>query len=346
MKTRGTPPSQMGVVILAAGKATRMESDTNKVLHPVAGEPMLSYVLEAARKLQPRATVVVIGHQGEEVRKRFQKWPITWVRQTQMRGTGDAVRCTIDAFRDFEGAVLILYGDIPGIRVETLRRLAMVHGSSKNAITLLTAELEDPTGYGRIVLGADGMVARIVEEKDATEEEKEICEINTGIGMYDSRFLFTSVRNLKPNNRQRELYLTDLVGMAREQNLPVGRLRIRDHFETLGVNDRESLAEVARVFFDQKATDLLKEGVTLEDPATTSIDPKTEIGKDSVVEGGVEIAGRTRIGAQARIGMGSHLDESDLGARVKLGARVSLRRVKIGPDTSIGANTVIGSRED
>jgi len=334
------------VVILAAGKATRMESRQNKMLHLVAGRPMLEYVLDSARRLQPSKVAVVIGHQGEKVRRAFSRWSkIHWVRQAEMRGTGDAVRSAAGVFRSFDGQILVLYGDIPGIREETLRRLIMVHGASKNAVTLLTSEMDDPTGYGRIILDADGSVARIVEEKDATDEEREIYEVNTGIGIYDARFLFGSVKLLRPTNKQKEYYLTDLVDMAKKQGKGVGRFRIRDNFQVIGINDRESLAEVSHIFYENKALDLLKSGVTLEDPASTIIEQEVEIGPDTVVGGQTRFRGHTRVGSSAEIGAGGELVECDIDEGVRIGRNVRLLRVKIGTGSVIGSNTTVGTED-
>ncbi len=333
----------LGVIVLAAGKGNRMESSLAKVLHSVAGAPMLEHVLRAAQKLSPVRLVVVIGHQGDLVRKAFAGVKgVRWVRQREMRGTGDAVRCAGGVFRGFDGPILILYGDIPGIRVETLQRLRMVHSASPNAVTLLTAELEDPEGYGRIVLNYDGTVARIVEDKDATPEELEIREINTGIGLWESRFLFPALKLLKPDNRQKEFYLTDLIRIARNAEKEVGRLRVKDAAEVLGVNSREDLADVSRVFYDDKATALLKSGVTLEDPATVTVEPTVDVARDTVIESHVTIRGKSRIGGRARIGTSVYISDSEIGDATKIGDQTTVRNARIGKDGAIGANTVIG----
>ncbi len=335
--------TRLGMIILAAGKGKRMESNLTKVLHRVAGLPMLSYVLGAARKLKPAKLVVVIGHQEEQVREAFSKWEgITWVHQEEMRGTGDAVRCAAKTFLGFDGSILVLYGDIPGIRVETLRRFLMVHEASKNTITLLTTELEDPTGYGRIVAHPDGSVAKIVEDKDASEEEKEITEVNTGIGLYDPKFLFEGVKLLKPTNLQKEFYLTDLVAMARKDGRSVGRFRLKNASETLGINSREDLAEVSRFFEDEKISELLKSGVTFEDPMTTSIEPVVEIGRDTVIGRQVVIQGEAKIGENVVVETGCKVIESDVGASSVLGRNTVILKSKIGKNCSIGANTTLG----
>ncbi len=210
---------------------------------------MLTYVLNAAFDLKPQKIVVVIGHGGDQVKKAFSnRSEIEWVWQKDQRGTGDAVRVTSDAFSRFQGDVLILYGDIPGVQPDTLRNLMAEHDGHKNSITLLTAQLEDPSGYGRIVTGADGSVLKIVEERDTSPSEKQIQEINTGIGVYEASFLFQTVRRLQPKNSQKEFYLTDLVQMAKEANQRVGRLRVPNPVETLGINDLKGLRTVAASF--------------------------------------------------------------------------------------------------
>jgi len=337
---------QKGIVILAAGKGTRMESEQNKVLHEVAGKPMLSYVLSAARKLKPSKLVVVVGHGGADVKKAFAGLKgIEWVRQKAMRGTGDAVKTSRRAFQSFAGPILILYGDTPGIRIETLRRLWMVHDSSKNVVTLLTAEAEDPTGYGRIMMDGEGSVAKIIEEVDANSEEKSITEVNTGIGIYEKNFLFRSLAKLKPANAKKELYLTDLIEMARDERRSVGRLKIKDEEETWGINDRENLAHVTSLFFEVKAHNLLLSGVTMIDPAGTSIEPHVEVQKDVEIEPHVYLRGKTKIGKGSKIGQASVLSHCELGQNIQIGSDVYMNSVKIGRESIIGEGTKINSPE-
>lgn len=335
----------LGIIILAAGKGTRMQSDLAKVLHFVAGRPMLSYVLDTAYELHPSKLAVVIGHQEQEVRQTFKaQKDVSWVRQKEMRGTGDAVRSASDEFKEHQGPILVLYGDIPGIRAETLRRLGMFHNSSKNVVTILTADLDDPTGYGRVIVDVEGSVKRIVEEKDASEDERAITEINTGIGLYDSDFLFEAVKKLKPNNRQNEFYLTDVVEVARKQGKSIGRMKIRDEIEILGINNREHLAGLSRFFFEIKSTELLASGVTLKDPVTTCIEPTVEIGKDSVIGSHVNIEGNTQIGMKANLGSQVYMRASEIGSFVQLGCNTSVVGALIGSNTVIGNNTSIGRR--
>jgi bifunctional UDP-N-acetylglucosamine pyrophosphorylase/glucosamine-1-phosphate N-acetyltransferase len=261
-----------------------------------------------------------------------------------MKGTGDAVASAANAFSKVRGDVLVLYGDIPSIRIETLRRLYMLHRSSDNIMTLLTAELDDPTGYGRIVIAADGTVEKIVEEKDATSSEKEIQEINTGVGIYDSHFLFQSVKQLKPTNKQKELYLTDLVAMANVSKKSVGRMRMKDPVETLGINDRESQADVSRYVYETHLSYLMKSGVSFEDPATIIVEPKVSMGKDVWIESNTGFRGDTRIGKQVNVGSGSQVDDSEIGADSSLGKHVVIERARLGTRVQVGSGTVIGKR--
>ncbi len=333
----------IAVLILAAGKGTRMLSDEAKVLHKIAGYSMLSYVLETVAKLKPIKTAVVVGHQAEQVRESFSDMPkIDWVTQKQMRGTGDAVASAASVFSGFKGNVLVLYGDIPGIKIETLRRLYMIHRSSNHVMTLLTAELDDPTGYGRILQGADGSVLRIVEERDASAEEKEIQEINTGIGIYNAQFLFSCVKLLRPTNKQKELYLTDIVMMANLTKRIVGKLKMKDATEALGVNDREGQADVSRYVFENHLEQLMKGGVSFEDPATTVVEPKVTMGKDVWVEANTGVRGDSKILKHVTLGSGSQIRNSEIGEDTTIGQHAVLDQVKVGKNVVIGSGTVIG----
>lgn len=336
---------EISVLILAAGKGTRMLSDRNKVLHHVAGYPMLRFVIDTTENLKPTKTVVVIGHQGDEVKQAFESFDkIEWARQKQMRGTGDAVAAASHNFDGIKGDVLVLYGDIPSIKIETLRRLYMTHRSSNYIMTLLTADLEDPTGYGRIVLGADGSVSKIVEEKDASASEKEIQEINTGIGIYDSKFLFQSVKKLKPTNKQKELYLTDLVAMANQMKKPVGRMRLKDPIEVLGVNDREAQADVSRYVYENHLSALMKAGVSFEDPATIIVEPKVTMGRDVWIEANTGFRGDTKVHKQVTVGSGSQVVDSEIGAQSRLGKHVVVEQARLGTNVVVGSGTIIGKR--
>lgn len=236
----------LGIIILAAGKGTRMQSDLAKVLHPLSGQPLLQHVIDTSTQLQPTKCVVVVGHQAEQVKARFSSNPlISFAYQPKMLGTGDAVKVCRDQFEGFEGPILVLYGDVPLTKLCTLRALLHQHEQEKNTLTLLTTVLDDPTGYGRIV-SQGNQVMKIVEHKDATEAEKRICEINSGIGVYDGRFLMEGVKQLKPSNAQQEYYLTDLVSMARMQGLRVQKMKIENVYEVMGINDKKQLEEMEK----------------------------------------------------------------------------------------------------
>ncbi|HMQ11129.1 MAG TPA: NTP transferase domain-containing protein [Oligoflexia bacterium] len=337
------PEHPLGAIILAAGKGTRMDSNIAKVLHKIAGKPMLHYVIRTAQQLQASKTAVVIGHQADQVQDYFKaEKNIDWVMQNNPKGTGDAVARAKEIFTDFSGPIVILYGDIPGIRVETLRRLWMMHESGNHALTILTAELDDPTGYGRVIVNADGSVSKIVEHRDATAYEREIYEINTGIGIYDSKFLWENITQLKPANKQNELYLTDLVEMARSQNLRVGRMVLKESLEIMGINDRSALADVTRFFFDEKASYFLDNGVHLEDPASITLESDVKIGQDSTLQGEVIVRGQSQLGENTQIASGTCIINSQLGNGVKVANNCSIYQAELGENVRVGANTVLG----
>ncbi|MEZ4705355.1 MAG: NTP transferase domain-containing protein [Bdellovibrionota bacterium] len=337
---------KLGVLILAAGKGTRMESEKPKVLHEVAGRPMLSYVIDSSKALRPEKMVVVVGHMADQVQAFYQEdSDIEWALQKELRGTGDAVRSAKKHFDDFEGDVLVLCGDTPGIRTETLHRLMMVHRTSSFDITLLTAEFDDPTGYGRIIASHDGSVKQIVEEKDASPQEKLIDEINTGIAVYRSSVLFDHLKKLKPLNKQKEFYLTDLVSITRAMGLTVGRMQIKDPTEVIGINDREALAEAARVLYEDYASKIMKAGVSLEDPTTIIIEPQVHIGMDGVVQGDVSIRGQSRLGDGVKVMSGSQICDSVIGDQCKIGHGSIVSKVRLGQGVIIGSHVVLGEEE-
>ncbi len=231
----------LAVVILAAGKGTRMKSDLPKVLHPLAGKPMLGYVLDAAKSLRPQKGLLVVGYQSENVMAVFKNWPGVFVKQVPQLGTGHALQLAQKEMKTFRGTVLVLYGDVPLIEKETLKKMLKVHRREKAVLTLVSTNVADPKGYGRIIRDPRGKVLKIVEEKDATTKERKIQEINSGIYCFDSAFLFSSLPRLTRKNSQKEYYLTDLVQMAREKDLPVSVFLHPSSEEVLGVNNRSDL---------------------------------------------------------------------------------------------------------
>ncbi len=236
----------ISVVILAAGKGTRMKSDMAKVLHPVCGKTMLAYPVETARAMNARKIVVVIGHQADLVRETFGGEGLIFVEQREQLGTAHAILQTRGEFLAHEGTVIILCGDVPLLRPSTVGSLLDLHLSEKATVTVLTTILEDPHGYGRIVKGADGEVLRIVEERDATDGEKKIREINTGIYCVESGFLYAAVEEIGNDNAQGEYYLTDIIGIAREKGATVRSFVVADPVETMGINTPDDLEKACR----------------------------------------------------------------------------------------------------
>src|SRR5436305_2357281 len=284
----------LDVIILAAGQGTRMKSATIKILHAAAGRPIIDYVLDLAGAISDRSPIMVIGHQREAVQKAVGE-RARFAVQEEQKGTGHAV---LQAAPLVDGArhVLILSGDVPLTRPETLRRLLDEHERSQNALTLLTMVLDDPAMYGRIVRDAEGAVTRIVEAKDATADEKQIREVNAGIYVFDGAHLFDNLRNLSTDNAQGEYYLTDLLSMLRGAGHRVGAVIAGDPIEALGVNSRADLASVEAEIQRRVVTKLMADGVTFRNPATVVIDSTVSIGNDTVVYLFVTIVGTTSIG--------------------------------------------------
>ena len=232
---------KLSILVLAAGKGTRMKSDLAKVLHPVLGQPMLAHVLNAARALKPARLVVVTGHQADQVEAAVKADDIIFVRQTQQLGTGHAVAVTREVLQDFSGTILILYGDLPLLLPQTMRKFLTKHKTIGTKLSVLTVILEDPGAYGRIIRDNEGFLARIVEARDATQNQLAIKEINTGIYAVSGSVLFDLVGKLNQDNDQREFYLTDIVGLARRQGLLAAAIRTTHSEEVLGINDQEEL---------------------------------------------------------------------------------------------------------
>ena len=277
--------ADLHVVILAAGKGTRMKSARPKVLHRVAGLPMIEHVLAAATALQPRSTTLVVGHQADSVRAALLGHPgVTFVVQEPQLGTGHALLTTEPVFGGAAGTLVLLSGDVPLLSAKTLKSLVDRHESAGAAATVVTAILEQPYGYGRIVR-AGRQIARIVEERDATPAEREITEINAGIYAFALDGLFTALTGIATENAQGEYYLPDIVALFRERGLGVETLTVTDADEIRGINSRLELAAVSSIVRQTKNQALMAAGVTIEDPATTYVDPHVEIGPDTIVHG-------------------------------------------------------------
>jgi bifunctional UDP-N-acetylglucosamine pyrophosphorylase / glucosamine-1-phosphate N-acetyltransferase len=302
----------LALVILAAGKGTRMKSDLPKVLHPLMGRPMLEYVIKTAKALRPQKSVIVVGHQASRVQAAFPDFDGSFVIQSPQLGTGHALQTARKALASFKGAVLVLSGDVPLIGKETLKQLISHFQKNKAALALISTVLPNPFGYGRIIRDPRQQLLRIVEEKDATPVEQSIQEINTGLYCFDSEFLFSSLSRLTRNNRQKEYYLTDLVRLAGERGLTISALLHPQSEEVLGINDRAELARTSGLLRQRINREWMQQGVTLLDPDSTHIEPTVRIGPDTVIGPFTLLLGRTRIGSRCLVHSHSVIEEAIL----------------------------------
>lgn len=301
-------------VILAAGDGTRLNSKRPKVLHEVCGHPLLHYVLKVAADAEATRHVVVIGHEGQQVRESFcGRDDLVFVEQKERQGTGHAVRMTEPVFQGYQGDILVLAGDTPLLTGPTLRKLVQWHRHQDAAVTILTTEMPEPRGYGRILRYEDNRVQGIVEEKDANRYERAIREINTGSYCFDAEALFKALAEIKPDNVQHEYYLTDCVRILADKESRVEALMIEDHAEAIGVNTRVQLAEAERVLRERILVRHMMAGITIIDPNTTYVDHEAEIGKDTILYPGTLITGASRIGANCRIGPNTQVVSSTVG---------------------------------
>ena len=323
----------LNIVILAAGQGKRMRSDLPKVLQPLAGRPLLSHVIATAQELEPAAIHVVYGHGGEHVRETLASAPVAWVRQAEQLGTGHAVAQAMPQVDDRD-LVLVLYGDVPLIRAETLRQLVALAGPK--SVSLLTTELADPAGYGRIVRGARGQVQRIVEERDASARVKRIREGNTGVMVVPAKLLRRWLARLRTDNAQGELYLTDIVAMAVKEKIKVAPLVDDNPADVLGVNDKAQLAEVEAVYRARQAGALLAAGVTLVDPARVDVRGALATGRDVLIDVNVVFEGNVRLGDRVRIGANCVIRDTEIGDDTEVFPNCVIDRATIGPACHIG----------
>ena len=287
---------KLTLLILAAGKGTRLKSTLPKVLHQLAGKPLIEHVVEAARPLNPSATCVVVGYEAARVKNALSHLPLQFAIQEPQLGTGHAVQVAGSFWKPNEGDLLVLSGDVPLISTQTLQRLLNQHTQSNASVTLLSTKLEDPAGYGRVARSADGDVERIVEHKDATDEQRRISEINTGIYCFVIADLAQVIDQLSAENSQREYYLTDCVSLLKKQNKRVSAVVCEDASEVSGINSRAELAELERIVRQKKLKQLMEDGVTIIDPASTYVEPSVQIGADSVLYPNVFLEKGTVIG--------------------------------------------------
>jgi bifunctional UDP-N-acetylglucosamine pyrophosphorylase/glucosamine-1-phosphate N-acetyltransferase len=328
---RGTLP--LAVVILAAGQGKRMKSALPKVLQPLAGRPLLKHVIDTARSLDPAEIHVVFGHGGEHVRSALKGEPVEWVEQREQLGTGHAVMQALPKLAD-ERMVLVLYGDVPLITRETLAGLIALAGPK--SLALLTMELDDATGYGRIVRDARGQVRRIVEQKDASKQQLRIREGNTGVMAVPARLLKKWLSKLKNDNAQGEFYLTDIIAMAVRDKVKVRPLIAPSLTEVLGVNDKSQLAELESARRRHMAHQLMLAGVTLVDPARFDLRGSLEHGNDVAIDVNVVLEGQVRLGDRVRIGPNCFIRDAVIDDGTEVHANTVIDRAVIGPDCSIG----------
>lgn len=331
MRLPMNPP--LNIVILAAGKGTRMKSDLPKVLHPLAGKPLITHVLAAADQLGPQSICVIYGHGGETLPQALGRTDLAWARQEPQLGTGHAVQQAVPHL-DKTALCLILYGDVPLTRADTLREMTLI--ARDGAIALLTVQLDNPSGYGRIVRNARGQVERIVEQKDATPEELQIKEVNTGILCLPAGKLAAWLSRLDNKNAQGEYYLTDVIGMAAAEGERVIPCHPGAEWEVLGINSRAQLAELERLHQRNQAQQLMAEGVTLIDPSRIDVRGTLRCGRDVLIDINAIFEGDVVLGDGVQIGANCVLKNVELDAGVQLKPFCHLEGAKV------GANAVIG----
>jgi bifunctional UDP-N-acetylglucosamine pyrophosphorylase / glucosamine-1-phosphate N-acetyltransferase len=331
------PSPVAAVVILAAGEGKRMKSSRSKLLHEIAGHSMLSYAVTAATEVQPGHIVVVVGHLRDQVEEHLAEiapHALTAVQEEQL-GTGHAVQVALAQLADLDGDVIVTYGDVPMLTGETLAALVSEHRTQQAIVTVLTAEVPDPTGYGRILRDADGMVSGIVEHRDADEIQRQISEINSGIYVFDAAALKTALTELEPTNEQGELYLSDVPAVVRQAGQPVAALLIDDLWQTEGVNDRIQLSRMNAEVNRRILHHWMREGVTVVDPATTWVHASVDLASDVILLPGTSLEGATSVGAGARIGPDTTLIDVEVGENAVV-TRTQASLSVIGPAANVG----------
>lgn len=322
-------------IILAAGKGTRMKSALPKVLHPLCGKPMILYPAEAAREAGTNKIIAVIGHGAELVREKLGHEDMDFAIQEEQLGTGHAVMVCRASVADKSKPVVILCGDAPLIKSSTISGLVKSHVDNNNSVTVLTADMENPQGYGRIV--KDGSeILRIVEEKDASEEEKQLCEINSGVYCVDGDFLFKALDSVGKDNAQGEYYLTDIIKIGREAGRKVGWSKITDSNETMGINSRRELAAAAAVMRRRIADDLMAAGVSIIDPECSYIDGTVKVGRDTVIYPQTRIEGNTSVGKNCIIESGAVIRDSQIGNETHIKPYCVITDATVGEKAAIG----------
>ncbi|OIV38869.1 UDP-N-acetylglucosamine diphosphorylase/glucosamine-1-phosphate N-acetyltransferase [Mangrovactinospora gilvigrisea] len=339
------------VIVLAAGNGTRMKSALVKTMHAVAGRPLVGHVTAAGQGLGPEQLAVVVGCQADTVTAYLaEAFPeVKAVYQAEQLGTGHATRIALEALESVDGTVIVSTGDTPLLTTDSLQRLADGHAADGNAVTVLTADVADPTGYGRVVRDADGSVTGIVEHKDATAEQRAVTEINSGIFAFDGKLLAEALTQVRADNSQGEEYLTDVLGILRAAGHRVGAALGADHREFLGVNDRVQLAAARRLLNERLVEAAMRAGVTVVDPATALLEVGVTFEPDAVVHPNTQLHGSTHLGAGCEVGPNSTLTDTRVGAgatvsnTTSLGARIG-DGATVGPYAYLRPGTVLGAK--
>jgi bifunctional UDP-N-acetylglucosamine pyrophosphorylase/glucosamine-1-phosphate N-acetyltransferase len=331
-------PRPAAVIILAAGEGTRMKSATPKVLHAIGGRTLLGHAITAARAAEPEHLAVVVRHERERVAAHIAEVDpdVIVADQDEVKGTGRAAECALGGLpADVEGTVLVTMGDVPLLSGDTLTALAKEHEASGSAVTVITAHLPDPTGYGRVIRADDGSVAAIVEHKDATDEQRAVTEINSGIYAFDIALLRSALGEVGSDNSQGERYLTDVLGIAAARGLRVSAFPVEDLWQTEGVNDRVQLARLGKELNRRILERWMREGVTVVDPDTTWVEVRVAIGRDATILPGSQLRGGTSVGAEAVVGPDTTLTDVEVGAGATV-TRTDGTDSVIGPGASVG----------
>lgn len=321
-------------IVLAAGQGTRMKSKLYKVLHPVCGKPMVEHVVDQIAQLDMKKIVTIVGHGAEDVQEHLRD-KSEFVKQEEQLGTAHAVLQAKELLADLDGVTIVVCGDTPLIESTTMGALIKYHSEKRAKATILTTQLDNPTGYGRILRDDLGIVERIVEHKDATEKEQRVQEINTGTYCFDNRALFEALSKVSNDNAQGEYYLPDVIKILKDSDEVVAAYRMENFEESLGVNDRVALAEASRLMRNRINERLMREGVTLVDPNSTYIDVDVEIGQDTVIEANVTLRGNTKIGEDCLITSGCDFDNAVIGNRTIIRSS-AIEDSKVGDDVQIG----------
>src|ERR1051326_446600 len=343
MSSQSNPkqPANIEVLVLAAGLGTRMKSATAKVLHKLDGRPLIAHVCRTAAQLDPRGITVVVGHQADEVKKAVEaelgERRASYALQENQKGTGDAVLAAEQNLNDADATILILSGDVPLIKTETLRSLVEKHRADDAVCTILTVRLENPFGYGRVVRDDAGEFVKIVEQKDASDEERQLREINSGIYCFAAGKLFAALKQIQPNNTQREYYLTDVPAILKSSGGRVSLCVHNDAREVSGVNTRAELAEFENLLRRRTIRRLMMEdGVTFLDPSQAYVSSEANIGRDSIIHPNVHIEGKTVIGEACEIQQGTRIVESKLGNRITVKDHCLIVDSQIADDCAVG----------